>query len=104
MYRQQPLYKNPRGNGTVFTFALSYKSEARDMVTQLPAYLAFKHTNNVLEYFSATKQARAKDEPWENILKCLHSATDTNLDNSIRKDYYAWNTKAIDLLFERIQT
>ena len=50
---------NPRGDGTVFTFAQAFEPKARDMVSQLPAYLAFKHPNQVLEYFTAEAATRA---------------------------------------------
>ena len=52
--------EDPRGSGIVFTFAKKFEDEARDMVTNLPAYLAFKYTNKALVYFSVDAVTQAK--------------------------------------------
>ena len=58
---------DPRGNGTVFTFARSFESKARDMVSQLPEYLAFKHSKQVLKYFTAEAATRVNKSPWDDV-------------------------------------
>ena len=74
-----------------FTFARAFKSEAQDMLAQLPAYLAFLHMEVALEYFTAEAATRAHKSPWDDVKKCVHSALDNELDTLLTTNHYGWN-------------
>ena len=66
------------------------------MVSQLPVYLAFKHSRQVLEYFSAEAATRANESPWDDVKKCVVSATDKDLEKFDANDY-DWNTAPLQV-------
>ena len=81
---------DPRGDRTIFIFTRTFESEARDMVSWLPSYLAFKYSQGVLIFFTADAASKAKVSPWDDVQKYIISATNNDLD-CFDADDYGWN-------------
>ena len=53
-----------------------------------------------LEYFTPSAASRAKDKKWDKKKHCVSSATDIDLDHSMGKDEYEWDTRPIEIKLE----
>ena len=82
---------DPRGGGVIFAYRTIFKSEARDLVTQLASYLTFIHGNNVLKSFTPAAAERAIAAPWDNDKKCAIAEIDLYLNDANKEvDRMTW--------------